>query len=76
MALRELVVEQEEEAVKALAGCEVKFGDDGLASGWGDEVGNERSLRRPGLEWGFGTTGHRFLTVPRAAFMDESGFTR
>jgi hypothetical protein len=47
MALRELVVEQEEKAVKALAGHKVELGDAGPTGGRRDEVGNEWSLRRP-----------------------------
>jgi len=58
VALGEFVVEEEEEAVKALVRCEVELGDGGPAGSWGDEVGDERSLRRSRLEWGFRTTGH------------------
>jgi hypothetical protein len=47
VTLREFVIEEEEEAMKALVGCEIELGDSGPAGGWGDEVGDEWSLRRP-----------------------------
>jgi hypothetical protein len=74
VALREFVVKEEEEAVKALVWREVELRDGSPPSSRGDEVGDERSLRRSRLEWGFGVTGHWFLIVPCAAFIADRGF--
>jgi hypothetical protein len=76
VTLRELVVKEEEEAMKALARHEVELGDGGPAGSRKDKVGDEWSLRGFWLEWGFGMTGHWFLTVHRIAFIDERGFAR
>jgi hypothetical protein len=46
MALRELVVEQKEEAMEALVRHKVELGDGGPTGGRRDEVGDERPLRR------------------------------
>jgi hypothetical protein len=45
VTLRELVVKEEEEAMKALARHEVELGDGGPAGSRKDKVGDEWSLR-------------------------------